>query len=115
MMLVLLDDDPWGVPPCDVGAPRRRACGCAAARPPRRAPRRCRGGIHGEARALRAAQTRKERRRMTSRPLTMVVYEGWDDEEASQPVRELGVDVRPVYVDNDRELIDAMRSGVGEI
>src|SRR4051794_19770771 len=47
--------------------------------------------------------------------LTMVVYEGWEDEEASRAVRERGVDVRPIYVDNDRDLIDAMRGGVGDI
>ncbi|MFL5926296.1 MAG: PotD/PotF family extracellular solute-binding protein [Gaiellaceae bacterium] len=47
--------------------------------------------------------------------LTMVVYEGWEDEEASQPVREQGIAVRPTYVDNDSDLIDAMRAGVGEV
>ncbi|HEY0416893.1 MAG TPA: extracellular solute-binding protein [Gaiellaceae bacterium] len=47
--------------------------------------------------------------------LTMVVYEGWEDEEASRPVRDQGVDVRPIYVDNDRDLIDRMRDGSGEI
>jgi putative spermidine/putrescine transport system substrate-binding protein/spermidine/putrescine transport system substrate-binding protein len=52
---------------------------------------------------------------MASRPLAMVVYEGWEDEEASRTVREGGVDVQPIYVDNDRDLIDAMRNGMGEI
>lgn len=52
---------------------------------------------------------------MASQSLTMVVYDGWDDEEASRAVRSGGVDVQPIYVDNDRELLDAMRGGVDEI
>jgi spermidine/putrescine-binding protein len=48
--------------------------------------------------------------------LTMVVYEGWDDPEASAPFRrEHGVKINPIYIDSDSDLLQAMRDGVGSI
>src|SRR3954469_4671240 len=45
----------------------------------------------------------------------MIVYEGWDDADASRAVRGAGVEVDAAYVDNDGELLDAMRAGVGHL